>query len=411
MNGELSSVVDNGVDPLDQQILDANPVGYWRLNEGGGAAINYGSIGAAVNGTYLSAPTFNAGSLYGDDDDSVAFNGTNEALTIPNHNLINLTNHPRRTVEIVFNANTTAGRQVLYEEGGGTNAFSIYVFNGRLYTSGRDAGAWGPANISAPIVAGETYHAAFTFDFPGGIFRGYLNGVEMGNAPVTATFPSHSGAIGIGRMNNATWFHDGSQSGNGFYFNGRISDVAIYNTVLTLQDMEDHYASVFGDQTVAGRNERFESILSQIDLIAQDANYRGINLLLSDTLKTFFNESNTHFLETKGVNFTADGLGIKRTDFNKIADIEDIIESVCDALQQVRAFGTTLTNNFSIISTREAFTRETIVTLNAGAMDLTQADMNEEGANLLAMQTRVQMATTSLALASQASTSVLNLFA
>ena len=41
---------------------------------------------------------------------------------------------------------------------------------------------------------------------------------------------------------------------------------------------------------------------------------------------------------------------------------------------------------------------------------LTLADSNQEGANLLALQTRQQLSTTALSLASQASQAVLRLF-
>lgn len=409
--GEPAASTPAPVTPLSTQILAANPVGYWRLNEGGGAAVNHGTIGAAVNGAYQGGPTFNAGSLYDSDDTSVSFNGTNQSLSIPNHAQINLTNHALRTVEVTFNANSTAGRQVIYEEGGTTNAFSIYIFNGSLYINGRDAGAWGPTNLSVPIVAGQTYHAAFTFDFPGGVFRAYVDGVEIGNAPVTAIFPSHSGAIGIGRMSNGSWFHDGAQSGNNFYFNGRVSDVAIYNSVLAAPTLQSHAQAVIGAGYQPGQNERFNTILDQIDLLARDAHYRGINLLLNDDLVTYFNETNSHRLETASVDFSVRGLGIRRTDFNKIEGVEGILESLRTTLKTVRNFGRQLATHFSILTVRENFTNDTIVILEAGAADLTVADQNREGANLLAMQTRQQLATTSLSLAAQSQQSVINLFA
>jgi flagellin-like hook-associated protein FlgL len=51
-----------------------------------------------------------------------------------------------------------------------------------------------------------------------------------------------------------------------------------------------------------------------------------------------------------------------------------------------------------------------INTLEDGAAKLTEADMNEEGANMLMLQTRQALGTTSLSLASQAAQSVLRLF-
>lgn len=400
------------VPPLSSQILASNPVAYWQLDETTGTtATNQGSIGAAVNGTYLNTPTLGAPALYSDAVSSVGFNGINEGISVPTHAQINGSNQPLRTVELVFNANTTSGRQVLYEEGGGTNALSIYIFNGSVYVNGRDAGAWGPVTISAPIVAGQTYHVAFTFDFPNSTFTGYLDGVSMGSAPVNSVFAAHTAGIGIGYMNGGTWFHDGVQGGNNFYLNGRISDVAVYNTALSAATISDHALSVTGGVKVSATDQKFENILDQIDMLVKDAQYRGINLLMSDDLTTYFNETKTSRLETKGVDFTSRGLGIKRTSFATEDGLNGIIESINKAILQVRSYGTTLSNNLNIIKIRNDFTQDTTNILLAGAAELVDADQNEEGATLLAAQTRLNLGLTSLSIASQSRASVLNLFA
>jgi flagellin-like hook-associated protein FlgL len=64
----------------------------------------------------------------------------------------------------------------------------------------------------------------------------------------------------------------------------------------------------------------------------------------------------------------------------------------------------------SVITIRQEFTTNMISTLQTGADKLTLADMNEEGANMLMLQTRQQLATTALSLASQAAQSVMRLF-
>ena len=48
--------------------------------------------------------------------------------------------------------------------------------------------------------------------------------------------------------------------------------------------------------------------------------------------------------------------------------------------------------------------------LESGANNLVNADMNEEGANMLMLQTRQALGTSSLSIASQAAQSVLRLF-
>ena len=73
---------------------------------------------------------------------------------------------------------------------------------------------------------------------------------------------------------------------------------------------------------------------------------------------------------------------------------------------QASAFGANLTT----VQTRQDFTKDLINTLQTGADNLVLADTNEEGANLLALQTRQQLSTTALSLAAQADQAVLRLF-
>jgi flagellin-like hook-associated protein FlgL len=73
---------------------------------------------------------------------------------------------------------------------------------------------------------------------------------------------------------------------------------------------------------------------------------------------------------------------------------------------QAQSFG----SNLSTVQIRQDFTKAMINTLQTGSDALTLADSNEEGANLLALQTRQQLSTTALSLASQASQAVLRLF-
>ncbi len=154
----------------------------------------------------------------------------------------------------------------------------------------------------------------------------------------------------------------------------------------------------------------FNIIREQIDQLVVDANFRGVNLLNGDDLVTFFNENNTNSLTTSGVTFTSDGLGVTQASFRNSTGIELSLSQISDAQTSVRSFGNTLANSIAVIQARRDFTESTINTLTSGADDLTVADQNEEGANLLALQTRQALGTTSLSLASQSQQSVLRLF-
>lgn len=152
---------------------------------------------------------------------------------------------------------------------------------------------------------------------------------------------------------------------------------------------------------LATLEEEYNNILSQIDALVGDAGYRGTNLLNGDDLTTFFNEDRSSSLVTDGVVFTSGGLGITEGNFGRIESVDDAITQIREATDTIRSFGNSIANDLAIIQTREDFTKNTINNLEEGSDKLTVADQNEEGANLLALQTRQTLGVTSLALASQ----------
>ncbi|MGE0847768.1 MAG: flagellin, partial [Flavobacteriaceae bacterium] len=92
------------------------------------------------------------------------------------------------------------------------------------------------------------------------------------------------------------------------------------------------------------------------------------------------------------------------------ADVNAALDELGDAIQSLRTQSSSFGSNLSVVETRQDFTKDLINTLETGAANLTLADTNEEAANLLALQTRQQLSSTALSLASQADQNVLRLF-
>ena len=154
----------------------------------------------------------------------------------------------------------------------------------------------------------------------------------------------------------------------------------------------------------------YTTLMEQIDTLVVDAHYRGVNLLASDNLTTQFNTDGSNNLVTEGVDFSSTGLGINERSFNSVTNIQTVIDHLDRALDEVRNFGSTLSSDLNIVTTRQNFTTTLINNHETGADDLTIADMNEEGANLLATQTRLALGQTALSLATQTQATILNLF-
>lgn len=150
----------------------------------------------------------------------------------------------------------------------------------------------------------------------------------------------------------------------------------------------------------------YNNLRTQIDQLATDASFNGINLLNGDSLLVKFNETGSSNLNIEGVTYNAAGLGVAETDFTDIdADIALLDAATSTLRKQASTFGA----NLSVVQNRQDFTKNMIGVLEGGAGALTLADTNVEAANLLALQTRQSLAQTSLSLANQAEQSVLSL--
>jgi flagellin-like hook-associated protein FlgL len=163
-------------------------------------------------------------------------------------------------------------------------------------------------------------------------------------------------------------------------------------------------------------SDQFDVLRSQIATMAEDSNYGGVNLLNGESLSVEFDENGTNTLSVSGVKAkstvagTVANVEVATSTFDSDDNIEAAISDIDDAVTNLRTEAQKLASNLSTISIREDFTDNMIDTLNTGADQLTLADMNEEGANMLMLQTRQQLGTTSLSMSSQAAQAVLRLF-
>jgi flagellin-like hook-associated protein FlgL len=157
----------------------------------------------------------------------------------------------------------------------------------------------------------------------------------------------------------------------------------------------------------------YNALLTQIDQLAGDSSYNGVNLLNGDNLKVLFNEIGTSSLTISGVTFNSAGLNLSAVaagGFQSNTTVAATEASINAAISKVRAQTETFGTNASTIQTRQTFEQNMINTLQTGAANLVTADQNQESANLLTEQTRQQLEISALSIANQANQSVLKLF-
>lgn len=157
---------------------------------------------------------------------------------------------------------------------------------------------------------------------------------------------------------------------------------------------------------------QFDDLRTQITQLAGDASFNGVNLLNGDSLTVNFNEDGSSNLSVSGVTFDSTGLGVSASSngFQDDASIEAALGELEAALGTLRAQSSAFGSNLSVVETRESFTNDLVNTLQVGADSLVLADTNQEGANLLALQTRQALSSTALSLSAQSDQNVLRLF-
>ena len=201
--------------------------------------------------------------------------------------------------------------------------------------------------------------------------------------------------------------------------NGKLRIENLSTADLVVTDAADALTGTNGTSAVGGNTVRadlitqFNDLRQQLDRTAEDASFNGINLLRGDSLSITFNETGSSSLaiQTKGgAPISSSNLAIDAQQ-TSVADsdagLDAIMGTLSTALGSLRSQSSAFGSNLSMVQNRQDFTKSMMNTLRGGADNLTLADQNEEGANLLALNTRAQLATSALSFASQGDQQVL----
>lgn len=189
-----------------------------------------------------------------------------EDIKISNSDNINTFLVKDRTIELWFKADDALSTdyQVLYEEGGKSNGFNIFMYDGDVYL-----GAWSESNswygtwFRNSISSNTWYHVALVLDDSNSKIRWYLDGV-LQDARDGYNVNSHSGDIYLNskgktvlpETNTPPWsngaigefFEASSDQGNGDFgdgFNGAVGFVRVWNTARSQIDIQDNKNTIY----------------------------------------------------------------------------------------------------------------------------------------------------------------------
>ncbi len=264
-----------------QRVLLDQPVRYWTFSETAGSVISSSALGLDPENlgtaTTVNAATLDVAGLIPNEaqGSGIRFNRSlSQKVAVNNGVDLNINRGPwtNKTIELWFRANTlpreladgTREAAILYEQGGGTRALSMYLYGTQREANPRAAvliwyafngsagdgpgAAWGPAFgntvfTRTTIRKGVTYHVVGVMDGVetdqlNGSLKLYLNGELVDTDVGVGQIYNHSGAIEIGFGNLR--IHD-NRNGNMEYFDGIMDDLSLYNTSLTGNQVLEHY--------------------------------------------------------------------------------------------------------------------------------------------------------------------------
>jgi flagellin len=264
-------------------------------------------------------------------------------------------------------------------------------------------GAAGAGNLIVAVTGGANYTLAVAATDTAASIISHFNAISgLGSAgAVTAT------TDGTGHLELA------ANPAYSFTVNANATSAGVG---LTADAVTNFAGSSTAGATRTTLTTNYNNLLSQIDQLAGDSSYSGVNLLTGNNLKVVFNETNTSSLTITGVNFTSTGLGLTQLAtsgggaFQSDTSVQNTINAISAALTTVRTQSETFGTNVATIQVRQDFTKNLINTLQTGSDNLVLADQNQESANLLTLQTRQQLSISALSIANQAQQAVLKLF-
>ncbi|MEM6692970.1 MAG: hypothetical protein AAF664_26310, partial [Planctomycetota bacterium] len=167
----------------------------------------------------------------------LVLDGVNDSARIANSDDINTGGpFPQRTIHVEFTPADVMSRQLVYEEGGTIRGLNIYIDSGQLYFGGYNIPETGyqPTFLSTPIAAGQKFQATIVLDggpsVTANAFSAFANGALVGRTAGSQLF-AHGDGTGVGAVNGATVFHDGSSRASS-NFGGTVDRVILYNRAL-----------------------------------------------------------------------------------------------------------------------------------------------------------------------------------
>lgn len=194
----------------------AEAIGVWSLDEGTGSTVYNRSGASTVTGNVVGATWITDGP---NGKTALNFSGSGQRVDLGSITL------PTRVTVSAWIRTTLSGQFPFFSNRG--NGLYFGVSSGRLFIYYNTAAPVAMNSISTNLTDGKWHHVAWSSDGATQIM--YVDGKKDNSGAQTR--PAETGLAYIGY-----------DAGNNQYFNGSVSELAIYSAVVTSKEIERMYA-------------------------------------------------------------------------------------------------------------------------------------------------------------------------
>lgn len=238
----------NGDLNLGNQPADGSNVATW--GDRSDDAVGSGTDLSATNGTALQQPTFDSG--YFGERGGLLWDGTDDNLSPPNNTILNTGTYDEKSFAIVFRTGlSTAGLQILYEQGAGTRGYQISIKDGNAYAYVWNNAEWAATDENksidlGPVQTNESYIIVASHDATAGTisnrtWSAAINGGSLQSLSNADVQESHPGGAEIAGEDGTLDPVDFNNPGGTNVFEGYIGEFIQWNTALNGGEIASMY--------------------------------------------------------------------------------------------------------------------------------------------------------------------------
>tara|TARA_R110000751_G_C13713581_1_gene474707 strand:+ start:491 stop:1195 length:705 start_codon:yes stop_codon:yes gene_type:complete len=180
------------------------------------------------NGTLINGPTFDT-----NNGGSIVFDGSDDSVSISS--MVSYSSDDPHTYSAWVNAVNTTSYKWILNNGGSTNGTSLIIYGGYMGFFWRGGGAVRQGII--PININTWYNLTVSYNGSDGTYDMYVNGI----LDTSSNTSSATAGSGVSWVAGTSVPIIGSWYNGSFDYNGKVSNVKIYNRALSSTEILQNY--------------------------------------------------------------------------------------------------------------------------------------------------------------------------